>query len=188
MKIIECKNNIFVLDMKNTHYVVGVDEFGTDRLIHWGKKCDADDYEIFTFGDENSNHTSLDEMKQECTVFGKTMYRECVLKANFYDSCREINSCFCGANVENDRLTLNFKDEHYGLVYSVNYRIFSDCDIIEKSVTVKNESKNDIQFERLFSAEFSLPSKNAYTFSNTNGAWIKPARQNMIDRKSVHLP
>ena len=171
MKIIECKNNIFVLDMKNTHYVVGVDEFGTDRLIHWGKKCDADDYEIFTFGDENSNHTSLDEMKQECTVFGKTMYRECVLKANFYDSCREINSCFCGANVENDRLTLNFKDEHYGLVYSVNYRIFSDCDIIEKSVTVKNESKNDIQFERLFSAEFSLPSKNAYTFSNTNGAW-----------------
>ena len=171
MKIIECKNNIFVFDMKNTHYVVGIDEFGTDRLIHWGKKCDADDYEIFTFGDENSNHTSLDEMKQECTVFGKTMYRECVLKANFYDSCREINSCFCGANVENDRLTLNFKDEHYGLVYSVNYRIFSDCDIIEKSVTVKNESKNDIQFERLFSAEFSLPSKNAYTFSNTNGAW-----------------
>ena len=171
MKIIECKNNIFVFDMKNTHYVVGVDEFGTDRLIHWGKKCDADDYEIFIFGDENSNHTSLDEMKQECTVFGKTMYRECVLKANFYDSCREINSCFCGANVENDRLTLNFKDEHYGLVYSVNYRIFSDCDIVEKSVTVKNESKNDIQFERLFSAEFSLPSKNAYTFSNTNGAW-----------------
>ena len=53
MKIIECKKNIFVLDMKNTHYVVGVDEFGRDRLIHWGKKCDADDYEIFTFGDEN---------------------------------------------------------------------------------------------------------------------------------------
>lgn len=171
MKIIECKKNIFVLDMKNTHYVVGVDEFGRDRLIHWGKKCDADDYEIFTFGDENSNHTSLDEMKQECTVFGKTMYRECVLKANFYDSCREINSCFCGATVENDRLTLNFKDEHYGLVYSINYRIFSDCDIVEKNITVKNESKNDIQFERLFSAEFSLPSKNAYTFSNTNGAW-----------------
>ena len=24
MKIIECKKNIFVLDMKNTHYVVGL--------------------------------------------------------------------------------------------------------------------------------------------------------------------
>ena len=171
MKIIECKNNIFVLDMKNTHYAVGIDEFGTDRLIYWGKKCDVDDYEIFTFGDENSNHTSLDEIKQECTVFGKTMYRECVLKANFYDSCREINSGFIGANVENDRLTLNFKDEYYGLVYSINYRIFPNCDIVEKSITVKNESENDIEFERLFSAEFSLPSKDAYTFSNTNGAW-----------------
>lgn len=171
MKIIECKNNIFVLDMKNTHYVVGVDKFGTDRLIYWGKKCDVDDYEIFTFGDENSNHTFLDEIKQECTVFGKTMYRECVLKANFYDSCREINAGFIGANVQKDRLTLNFKDEYYGFVYSINYRIFPDCDIVEKSITVKNESENDIEFERLFSAEFSLPSKQAYTFSNTNGAW-----------------
>lgn len=141
MKIIECKNNIFVLDMKNTHYVVGVDKFGTDRLIYWGKKCDVDDYEIFTFGDENSNHTFLDEIKQECTVFGKTMYRECVLKANFYDSCREINAGFIGANVQKDRLTLNFKDEYYGFVYSINYRIFPDCDIVEKSITVKNDSK-----------------------------------------------
>ena len=171
MEIIECKNNIFVLDMKNTHYVVGVDKFGTDTLIYLGKKCDVDDYEIFTFGDENSNHTFLDEIKQECTVFGKTMYRECVLKANFYDSCREINAGFIGANVQKDRLTLNFKDEYYGLVYSINYKIFLDCDIVEKSITVKNESKNDIEFERLFSAEFSLPSKQAYTFSNTNGAW-----------------
>lgn len=171
MKIIECKNNIFVLDMKNTHYVVGIDKFGTDRMIYWGKKCDVDDYEIFTFGDENSNHTVLDEIKQECTVFGKTMYRECVLKANFYDSCREINSTFIGANVEKDRLVLNFKDEYYGFVYSINYRIFADCDIVEKSITVKNESENDIEFERLFSAEFTLPSKDEYIISNTNGAW-----------------
>ena len=38
MEIIECKNNIFVLDMKNTHYVVGVDKFGTDTLIYWGDR------------------------------------------------------------------------------------------------------------------------------------------------------
>ena len=87
------------------------------------------------------------------------------------DLCREINAGFIGANVQKDRLTLNFKDEYYGFVYSINYRIFPDCDIVEKSITVKNESENDIEFERLFSAEFSLPSKQAYTFSNTNGAW-----------------
>lgn len=171
MKIIECKNNIFVLDMKNTHYVVGIDKFGTDRMIHWGNKCDVDDYKIFTFGDENSNHTSLDEIKQECTPFGKTMYRECALKVEYYDKCREINSVFVGANVDNDRLSLNFKDENYSFAYSINYRIFPNCDIIEKSVTVKNESENDIEFARLFSAELSLPSKEEYIISNTNGAW-----------------
>ena len=60
MKIIECKNNRFVLDMKSTHYVVGVDKFGTDRMIHWGKKCDVNDYQIDYFGDENSIHISFD--------------------------------------------------------------------------------------------------------------------------------
>ena len=53
MKIIECKNNIFVLDMKSTHYVVGVDKFGTDRMIHWGKKCDVNDCQSDYFDYEN---------------------------------------------------------------------------------------------------------------------------------------
>ncbi len=171
MKIIECKNNIFVLDMKDTHYVIGVDKFGTDRMIHWGKKCDVNDYDINCFGDENSNHTSLDEIKQECSVFGKTMYRDCVLKVKYFDGCREINSKFVGAKVGEDTLNLTFCDEYYGLKYTLNYQIYPNSDIFKKSITVLNDSRRDIKFDKLMSAEFTLPSDKEYNFINTNGAW-----------------
>ena len=53
--MIICKNNIFVLETKNTHYVLGVDKYGYNRHIHWGKKCNAEDYFIKEGRDEDSN-------------------------------------------------------------------------------------------------------------------------------------
>lgn len=94
--VIITKNNIFVLETENTHYVIGIDRYGNSRHIHWGKKCCADDYCFFETGDENSNHTMLDEVKQEYTPFGKTMYRDCAMKAQFSDGCREINLKYNG--------------------------------------------------------------------------------------------
>lgn len=75
MGIIACKNNIFVLETEHTHYVLGVDRFGTNRHIHWGKKCDVNDYETEELDGEAAPNTRLDECAQEYTVFGKTMYR-----------------------------------------------------------------------------------------------------------------
>ena len=88
--MIICKNNIFVLETKNTHYVIGVDKYGYNHHLHWGKKCDADDYFIKEISDQNSNHTMLDEFKQEYTHFGQTMYRGSAIKAAFADGCRDI--------------------------------------------------------------------------------------------------
>ena len=41
------KNNIFVLETKSFHYVLGIDGAGFNRHIHWGEKCDVNDYELF---------------------------------------------------------------------------------------------------------------------------------------------
>ncbi|MDD6727848.1 MAG: alpha-galactosidase [Eubacteriales bacterium] len=171
MKILDLKNGIFVLETENTHYVLGVDKNGYNRHIHWGKKCDVKDYRIFNWGDENSNHTTLDEMKQECTAFGQTMYRECVLKATFPDGCREINSKFIGSKIEGSTLTLTFSDKLYSLEYDLSYTLYDKGDIITRSITVRNTGNEPINFEHLYSAEFTLPSIKPYKFRNTNGAW-----------------
>ena len=70
MAVIRCKNDIFVLETKNTHYVIGIDKNGYNRHIHWGKKCRCEDYFMHERGDENSNHSRLDGYKQECTGKG----------------------------------------------------------------------------------------------------------------------
>lgn len=169
--MIICKDNIFILETKNTHYVLGVDKYGYNRHIHWGKKCDADDYFIKNIGDENSNHSMLDNFKQELTPFGKTLYRDCAIKAQFADKCREINLRFDGYEADENTLKLNFSDAHYPLAITLNYEIHNECDIITRWTTVKNNGNEPIYFEKLFSAEFNLPSKKPYTFKNTNGAW-----------------
>lgn len=171
MGIIACKNNIFVLETEHTHYVLGVDRFGTNRHIHWGKKCDVNDYETEELDSEAAPNTWLDECAQEYTVFGKTMYRGSALKADFPDGCREINLDYVGHTVQGDTLTLCFKDTYYPLEVALHYTVVSGYDIISRWATVKNTGTDSISFEKLYSAELTLPSKNPYIFKNTNGSW-----------------
>lgn len=171
MSIISYQNNIFVLETRNTHYVFGIDSAGYNHHIHWGKKCDINDYTVDYNGDENSHNTMLDEFAQEYTVFGSTMYRASALKANFSDGCREVNLKYIGYEKEDNTLVLKFADVYYPLEISLNYKIVDDLDIITRWTTVKNTGNDNISFEKLFSAELTLPSKNPYTFKNTNGSW-----------------
>lgn len=136
-----------------------------------GKKCDIFDFEIEDIGDENSNHSMADAFKQELTVFGGTMYRDCGIKATFADRCREIELDFAGFENDNNNLKLIFNDKHYPLSVCVNYQICNNSDVITKWYTVENNGNEKIVFEKLFSGEISLPSKKPYIIQNTNGAW-----------------
>ncbi len=166
-----CKNNIFIIETENTHYVTGIDNCGFNRHIHWGKKCAADDYFLECTGDENSNNTTLDEYKQELSAFGGTLYRDCDIKATFADNCREIDLRFKNSIAEDNRLSLVFEDKYYPLKVILNYETYEKTDIIKRYLTVENTGSRDIVFERLYSAQFSLPSVKPYSFKNTNGAW-----------------
>lgn len=171
MAIHSCENNIFVLETKNTHYVLGVDRYGYNHHLHWGKKCDINDYFIEDTGDENSNHSMLDGFRQEYTPFGGTVYRDCAVKAEFSDKCREISLKYDGYKIDGDLLSLTFSDKFYPLEIILNYKAGNDDDIITRWTTVKNNGGGKIRFTKLFSAEYNLPSKKPYTVKNTNGAW-----------------
>ena len=171
MSKIICKDKIFVIETENTHYVIGIDKEGCNRHVYWGKKCDVNDYEIDYNHGENAHNTVLDEITQEYTVFGSTMYRESALKANFADGCREIDLKYTGYEQNGNTLSLNFSDTYYPLAVTLNYEAVDGLDIITRWTTLKNTGSENISFEKLFSAEFTLPSKNAYRFKNTNGSW-----------------
>lgn len=171
MPIIVCENNIFVLETEHTHYVIGVDKAGCNRHIYWGKKCDVRDYTVDCNEGENSHNTMLDEFAQEYTAFGSTMYRESALKVNFADGCRETDLKYLGYEKTDDTLVLQFADAYYPLAVDLHYKLADGLDIITRWTTVTNTGSEDISFEKLFSAELTLPSKKPYTFKNTNGSW-----------------
>lgn len=173
------ENRIFVLETENTHYVFGIDPAGYNRHLHWGAKCDPADYAFTEIGDENSNHSMLDEYRQELTPFGSTVYRTCDLKAQFADGCREVALRYTGYRLEDDTLRVAFADTYYPLQVRLGYRVYPGLDIIKRWVEVENTGSAPISFERLFSAGFSLPGMDPYTFENTNGAWggeFRPCR------------
>lgn len=165
------ENRIFVLETENTHYVFGIDPAGYNRHLHWGAKCDPADYAFTEIGDENSNHSMLDEYRQELTPFGSTVYRTCDLKAQFADGCREVALRYTGYRLEDDTLRVAFADAYYPLQVRLGYRVYPGLDIIKRWVEVENAGSAPISFEQLFSAGFSLPGMDPYTFENTNGAW-----------------
>lgn len=165
------ENRIFVLETENTHYVFGIDPAGYNRHLHWGAKCDPADYAFTEIGDENSNHSMLDEYRQELTPFGSTVYRTCDLKAQFADGCREVALRYTGYRLKDDTLRVAFADAYYPLQVRLGYRVYPGLDIIKRWVEVENTGSAPISFERLFSAGFSLPGMDPYTFENTNGAW-----------------
>lgn len=165
------ENRIFVLETENTHYVFGIDPAGYNRHLHWGAKCDPADYAFTEIGDENSNHSMLDEYRQELTPFGSTVYRTCDLKAQFADGCREVALRYTGYRLKDDTLRVAFADAYYPLQVRLGYQVYPGLDIIKRWVEVENTGSAPISFERLFSAGFSLPGMDPYTFENTNGAW-----------------
>lgn len=165
------KNNIFVLETENTHYVLGVDKKGYNRHLHWGKKCDVNDYFMDKIRDESGHNPKLDEYRQECTVFGGTMYRESSLKVTYPDRCREIALKYEGYDNTDNKLNIRFADTHYPLLVTLHYEIHEGSDIITRWTTVTNTGDDTIVLENIASAEFSLPSYKPYIFRNTNGAW-----------------
>ncbi len=165
------QDNIYILETAHTHYVLGVDAYGYNRHIHWGKKCSPADYEVVPVEDENSNHTACDEMHQEYTVFGGTMYRPSALKVTFADGCREVEPAFERGEIDGDTLRLCFKDRIYPLQIVLHYRVYAQDDVIMRFVQLKNTGDRPIQVHAAASAEFTLPSHEAYRFCNTNGAW-----------------
>lgn len=171
MAIYSKNNGTFIIETKNTQYVMSV---GSDNILyhmHFGKKCAHSDFDLKLHGDANSNNTSADLALNEYTPFGGTMYRDCAFKCEYGDKTRDCVLIYDGFEICDDTLRITLSDEKYDFKINLIYTVFEDCDIISRYVTYNNDSNSTITIERAFSAEFSLPSRRPYNVYNTNGTW-----------------
>ena len=181
MLILE-NNGVFILETKNTHYVMAVDKEGVLTHLHWGDKCAIEDYApVYKGNESSSNHSARDLSKTEYIPYGGIVYRPPAFMATYADGCRESLLTYKDFNVsETDdgfMLEIMLEDKPYKLDVTLCYKLRDDTDIIERFAKIKNNSDSLVVLNKISSGEFNFPSRRPYTSTNFNGAWVAEFRK-----------
>ena len=163
--------NVFALQSKNNSYVFGIDNMGLVRHLYWGSKIEnVDDFDMPTLVEVSTNDPIFEITKEEFPVYGSLRYKEHCLKASFIDGCRELVYSYEGYEVDGNELVIKVKDIHYDFNMNLHYKVYEEYDLIERYVTIKNNSENVIEIEKVHSGQFHIPYEDL-TFSNVHGHW-----------------
>ncbi|MCQ2081729.1 MAG: alpha-galactosidase [Lachnospiraceae bacterium] len=73
---------------------------------------------------------------------------------------------------ESEELSIMMKDRNSDLELILTYSVFPECDVITKSVKVKNTGSEKVRLVRLMSNQIDF-SEADYIFSTFNGAWAR---------------
>ncbi len=163
--------NIFSLQTKNTSYVFGIDNEGLVRNLYWGSKInDIEDYDMPVLCEVSTNDPVYEITREEYPVYGSLRYKENCLKVTFADKSRELVYKYIGYDVKDDELIIRLKDNHYDFNINLHYKVYDQYDLIERYVSVKNNSNDIIEIEKIHSGQFHIPYEGL-NFSNVNGHW-----------------
>lgn len=169
--IINDLKNVFALQSKNNSYVFGIDNMGLVRHLYWGSKIESvQEFEMLTLVEVSTNDPVFEITKEEFPVYGSLRYKEHCLKASFVDGCRELVYGYEGYQIDGNELIIKLKDIHYDFNMNLHYKVHEEYDLIERYITIKNNSKDVIEIEKIHSAQFHIPYEDL-TFSNVHGHW-----------------
>ena len=169
--IINKENNVFLLQSKNNSYVFGIDNLGLVRHLYWGSKIESvEDFEMEVLNEVSTNDPVFEITKEEFPVYGSLRYKEHCLKVNFSDKSREVVYKYEGYEINDGELVIKLKDTNYNFYINLHYIIHEEYDLIERFVTIKNDSNEIIEVEKIHSGQVHIPYENL-NFSNVHGHW-----------------
>lgn len=184
----------WVLETSTTGYALGLDDAG--RLVHryWGARLpNAGDYpappDPMGWASFNGPGHLANE---EYPAYAGIKFTDPCLKATFADGVRDVVLEFDHADVSADphyeSLQIYLRDAYYPLRVIVNYRVWAQYDLIERWVTLVNDSSEAVTIERVFSAEWHLPRGDNYRLSHLSGRWLDEThlqRETLLPGKKV---
>ena len=169
--LINKSENIFSLQSKNTSYVFGVDNEGLLRNLYWGSKIeDIEDFDMPILNEVSTNDPVYEITREEYPVYGSLRYKEHCLKVTFSDRTRELVYKYIGYDINGSELTIKLKDSYYDFNINLHYKVYEEYDLIERYVSVKNNSNDIIEIEKIHSGQFHIPYEGL-NFSNVHGHW-----------------
>ena len=165
----------WILETKHTAYAFGLNSQGLLLHTYWGAKLPrVEDYPAP--GESNGWSAfsgAADILTEEYPAYAGNKYIEPCLKLEFSDGVRDTVLQFASSQVLDNELHIQLKDADYPLTVTLHYRLHQELDLLERSVTVQNNSDSAVTLERIFSAQWHLPAHRQYRLNHLAGAWFK---------------
>lgn len=184
---------IFSLNTKNTTYQIKVDSYGYLLHLYYGKTVNTSMEYMLTYSDRsfsgnpyaagNDRTYSLDVLPQEFPVQGTGDYRSVALIIREENGCCDFSLHYKGHSITDGKYSLKglpaayseekaqtleivLKDSRTGIEVTLLYGVIEDCDIITRSVKIKNSGSENIYIEKIASAclDFLYGNYDAITF------------------------
>jgi alpha-galactosidase len=146
-------------------------------LPYWGRTGQTgrpSDYVPQPQGNRPSQRAFLDGLPVAYPVYGDPLFKEVCLVVARADGAREIRPTFVQDQVleagGNPTLELVFEDLLVGLRLIHRFQVFSDCDVVARSVRLDNVGSQLLTLERVLSAALPLPPAE-YDAWTLHGQW-----------------
>jgi alpha-galactosidase len=179
MPIHALEDHHWILETNNVGYALTVTP--TKHVVHgyWGKRLPYP--EDYPRGEESYDWASFNGgnhiTREEYPAYAGTSYVEPCLKANIDNSIlsgivRDTVLLFESAEQPMpDTLNIHLRDVNYPFNVTLHYKVHETHDLIERWVTLKNETPHIIGVERMFSAQWHLPKNDSYRLMHMTGRW-----------------
>lgn len=207
--VYDASSKTFNLSTSKTSYVLKV--LGSNHVAHvyWGKKIKAKnlDYVLrsknwgsFLTNTDNIDDFMLEMTPQEYPGYGSTDLRTPAVELQFSDGTSatdfryESHNIYAGKNKLNNLPATYVEDENEAMTIELtlvdslknvklilSYSVFEEFDAITRSVKIINESNEDVNINRVLSANVDFRDSD-YELLQLSGAW---ARERHIIRKEI---
>lgn len=207
--VYDASSKTFNLSTSKTSYVLKVLDSNHIAHVYWGKKIKAKnlDYVLrsknwgsFLTNTDNIDDFMLEMTPQEYPGYGSTDLRTPAVELQFSDGTSatdfryESHNIYAGKNKlnnlpatyvedENEAMTLELTlvDSLKNVKLILSYSVFEEFDAITRSVKIINESNEDVNINRVLSANVDFRDSD-YELLQLSGAW---ARERHIIRKEI---
>jgi alpha-galactosidase len=175
----------WLLSTPNTGYALRLGADGILRHLYWGPPLTVEQAAAVP-APEPVTPTQFEGRQhdiEELPVEGGARFGVPALQVRFADGTRGLELGYTGQSVEDGTLTLRFADSHYPVEVALHYRVYGDCDVIERWTTVTNTGDGDaIEVLRADSACWAVPARGDYALRHVTGHW---AGETVLERVGV---
>ena len=167
---------IFTLQTAHTTYQMQVDRLGYLLHLYYGAKCTGDMDYMLTYADRGFSGNpyaagmdrtySLDALPQEYPSLGTGDYRNIALNIKNAQGTESVDLIYKGHEIKNGKYSLSglpavwaaedeaqtleiiLTDENAGVEVHLLYGVIEECDVITRSVLIKNTGKEPVTIEK----------------------------------------